>query len=50
MAILGNIPFIREFSVSKSQEHSPWEKQNHIATETIHKEISSLKSMLNRAS
>jgi len=44
-----SLELIRQFSVSRSQEPSPWKKQNHIATATIHKEISSLKSMLNTA-
>jgi len=44
-----SLELIRQFSVSRSQEPSPWKKQDHIATATIHKEISSLKSMLNTA-
>ena len=44
-----SLELIRQFSVSRSQDSSPWEKQNHIATATIHNEISSLKSMLNTA-
>jgi integrase len=40
---------IRQYSVSRSKDSSPWKKQDNIATATIHKEISSLKSMLNTA-
>ena len=44
-----SLELIRQLCVSRSQDSSPWEKQNHIATATIHNEISSLKSMLNTA-
>jgi integrase len=44
-----SLELIRQYSVSRSQDSSPWKKQDHIATATIHKEISSLKSMLNTA-
>ena len=44
-----SLELIRQYSVSRSKDSSPWKKQDHIATATIHKEISSLKSMLNTA-
>mgnify|MGYP002525056635 CR=1 FL=1 len=44
-----SLELIRRYSVSRSQDSSPWKKQDHIATATIHNEISSLKSMLNTA-
>lgn len=43
------LELIRQYSVSRSKDSSPWKKQDYIATATIHKEISSLKSMLNTA-
>jgi len=44
-----SLELIRQYSVSRSKDSSPWKKQDYIATATIHKEISSLKSMLNTA-
>ena len=44
-----SLELIRKFSVSRSQDSSPWKKHDHIATAAIHNEISSLKSMLNTA-
>ena len=44
-----SLELIRQFSVVRSQEHSPWKKNDRIATATIHKEIGSLKAMLNTA-
>ena len=44
-----SLELIRQFSVVRSQERSPWKKNDRIATATIHKEIGSLKAMLNTA-
>ena len=44
-----SLELIRLFSVVRSQERSPCKKNDRIATATIHKEIGSLKAMLNTA-
>ncbi len=40
---------VRQYSTSRSKDKSPWGKCDHMSTATIHKEIGSLKAMLNMA-
>ena len=44
-----SLDIISQYLVARSQERSPWKKNDHIAIATIHKEIGSLKAMLNTA-